>query len=176
MKKLFVVFAVLALLVSVQAQNKFKLGVGLNVNLPAGSFGDVAGTGFGGTVQGELELAENIVGVGTIGYISYGGKDFGFSKYSYSMVPISVGVKYFFKPNLYAIGDLGYYNFSYDYEWTWLGDKVKESLTTSEFGIGLGAGYVMPISDNLDLDLTGKYIIISNTSSIDLRAGVKFSL
>jgi len=160
MKKLFVVFAVLALLVSAQAQKNFKLGVGLNVHMPTGTFGDAASTGFGGTVQGELELAENIVGVATIGYIAYGEK---FAGLSTSVVPVSAGVKYYFQPNLYAIGDLGYYNYSTTVDL--FGSKVSGS--DSEFGIGLGAGYVMPLSDNLDLDLTGKYLIISNSSTID---------
>lgn len=173
MKKLFVVLAVLVCVSLTQAQSKFLLGAGLNVNIPSGTFGDFAGTGIGGTVQGELKFTDNISGTATVGYISYGGKDFGFFKYTYSLIPVVAGVKYYMQPNFYLNGDLGLYSFSLDTETPGFG---KASTSTSEFGIGLGAGYVIPISPKASLDFTGKYLIISDMNSLDFRAGVKFCL
>ena len=40
-----------------------------------GNFGDVAGTGIGGTAQFEMQFMPQLLGTATAGYIKWGGKD-----------------------------------------------------------------------------------------------------
>jgi hypothetical protein len=185
MKKLLsVFFAVILFAGLLSAQGKKSLGVGVNVALPMSSFGDVAGTGFGGTAVFEMEFAPQIVGTGTAGYISWGGKDFGGYSYSYSAIPILVGVKYFFMPagGIYANGQLGFYLFSADVDVPTVsvpglftvGGSTSSSST--EFALALGAGYEIPISPTLKADIGASYIIISDFGHIGIRGGVKFGI
>ena len=44
--------------------------------LPSGSFGDFAGTGFGGGVGGAMPYSEALTFRGEVGYIHFGGKDY----------------------------------------------------------------------------------------------------
>jgi hypothetical protein len=185
MKKVLVTIVALFLFVGIsQAQNKMNLNVGLNVALPMGSFGDVAGTGFGGTAQFEMQFTPQLYGTATAGYITWGGKDFGNFSYSYHAIPILVGAKYYFMPSggFYGHGQLGLYMFSASVKspaivvggFTVGGGDV--SSTSSEFTFSFGAGYELPLSPKLMLDLSGAYIVISDFGHIGLRAGVKFGL
>ncbi len=185
MKKILVTIVALFLFVGIsQAQNKMYLNVGANVALPMGSFGDVAGTGIGGTAQFEMQFMPQLYGTATAGYIAWGGKDFGVFKYSYSAIPILVGAKYYFMPSggFYGHGQIGLYMFSWDYEsptYTVGGVTVgggKQSLTSSEFTFAFGAGYELPLSPKLMLDLSGSFLLISNSNNIGIRAGIKFGL
>lgn len=184
MKKVFVTIVALFLFVGMtQAQNKMNLNIGANVALPMGNFGDVAGTGFGGTVQFEMQFMPQLYGTASAGYITWGGKDFGTFSYSYSAVPVMVGAKYYFMPTggFYGHGQLGLYFFSADVEapavsvggFTFGGDLGGSS---SEFALSLGAGYELPLSPKLMLDLSGAYIIISDLGHVGIRAGVKFGI
>ncbi len=107
MKKFLTVLAVLALVVALGApagaQGKMALNIGLNVEFPMGTFGDVQGVGFGGTVQGEYAFMPQLVGTAKLGYIVWGGKDFTeggvtVTGGSYKGVPFLVGGKYYFMP------------------------------------------------------------------------------
>lgn len=185
MKKLLVTIVALFVIVGIsQAQNKMCLNIGANVALPMGNFGDVAGTGFGGTAQFEMQFMPQLYGTASAGYITWGGKDFGTFSYSYSAIPIMVGAKYFFMPTggFYGHGQLGLYMFSVDVESPAItvggitvggGDL---SSSDSEFALSLGAGYELPLSPKLMLDLSGAYIIISDLGHVGVRAGVKFGL
>lgn len=189
MKKVLVTIVALFLFVGIsQAQNKMYLNIGGNVALPMGNFGDVAGTGFGGTAQFEMQFTPQLLGTATAGYIAWGGKDVttfgGKYSYTYSAIPILVGAKYYFMPSggFYGHGQIGLYMFSWDFESpavvvggvTVAGGKLSE--TSSEFTFSFGAGYELPLSPKLMLDLSGAYIVISDLGHIGLRAGVKFGL
>lgn len=184
MKKVLVTIVALFLFVGIsQAQNKMYLNIGGNVALPMGNFGDVAGTGFGGTVQFEMQFTPQLYGTATAGYITWGGKDFGTFSYSYSAIPILVGAKYYFMPSggFYGHGQLGLYMFSWDFEaptYTVGGATFggKQSESSSEFTFSFGAGYELPLSPKLMLDLSGAYIVISDLGHVGFRAGVKFGL
>lgn len=189
MKKVLVTIVTLFLFVGIsQAQNKMYLNIGGNVMLPMGSFGDAAGTGFGGTAQFEMQFAPQIYGTATAGYITWGGKDqtiLGQTySYSTSAIPILVGAKYYFMPTggFYGHAQLGLFMFSSTSEhpaYTYLGVTVpggKTSVSNSEFTFAFGAGYELPLSPKLMLDLGGSFLLISNSNNIGLRAGVKFGL
>ncbi|QQS36496.1 MAG: hypothetical protein IPM56_00660 [Ignavibacteriales bacterium] len=179
-KMLLVLITVLCVAGFTSAQNKMYAGVGLNVALPMGSFGDVAGTGFGGTGTFEMQFTPQLLGTGTVGYISWGGKDFGFFSYSYSAIPILVGAKYYFMPNsgFYGHGQLGFYMFSIDVEnkQPIAGFNFDTGGSSTEFAICFGAGYELPLSKTVMGDLGVSYNIISEAGHIGIRAGVKFGL
>ena len=189
MKKVLVTIVALFLFVGIsQAQNKMYLNIGGNVALPMGTFGDYAGTGFGGTAQFEMQFTPQLLGTATAGYITWGGKDFSTlgTKYSYtySAIPILVGVKYFFMPSggFYGQAQLGLYRFSWDYDTdpvvikgiTVHGGSL--SASSSEFTFAFGPGYEIPLSPKVLLDVSAAYIVISDLGHIGIRAGVKFGL
>lgn len=185
MKKVLVTIVALFLFVGIsQAQNKMYLNIGGNIALPMGNFGDYAGTGFGGSVQFEMQFTPQLLGTASIGYITWGGKDFGDSKWTYSAIPILVGAKYFFMPSggFYGQAQLGLYMFSWDYDTdpvvvngiTVHGGSL--SASSSEFTFAFGPGYEIPLSPKVLLDLSAAYIVISDLGHIGIRAGVKFGL
>lgn len=138
-----------------------------------GDFGDIAGTGFGATVTGDYPLAEKIYGTATLGFLTWGTKEFAGGEWSYSAIPILAGAKYYFQNNFYGYGQLGFHVFSYSYEvdfGPW-GGKVKSDDSSTEFTFGFGAGYEIN-----NFDLSAGYYIISDANYIGLRAAYKFSL
>ncbi len=178
MKKLMTILFVVMLFTGVISAQDKSLGVGLNVALPMGNFGDFAGTGFGGTVVFEMEFSPQLNGTATAGYITWGGKDFGSFSYTYSAIPILVGAKYFFMPTggFYGHGQIGFYLFSVDVESPSGNSFFTGSSSSTEFTISLGAGYEIPINENLMADIGAAYIIISDLGHVGIRAGVIFGL
>lgn len=166
-----------------KAQGKMSIGAGLVVALPMGGFGDVAGTGFGGSAVFELGLMPNLTGIGQIGYISWGGKEFAGYSYGYSAVPLIFGAKYFFVPGsgFYGTASLGFHFFSanaeapsYNFGGQTFGGTV--SGTTTDFTFVIGAGYEVPVSTNFILDFAGGFNLISGSNYITVRGGGKMSL
>ena len=110
MKKVLFTFLVVASMVGfTNAQGNMKIGAGLEFGLPIGDWSDIASTGIGGTGRFEMDFAPSVTGTARIGYMSWGGKDFGGASYSISSVPIRVGVKYGFPGTggLYGKGEIG---------------------------------------------------------------------
>lgn len=152
----------------IDAQSKKAVSIGGNIALPMGDFGDAAGTGFGATVTGEMELADKIVGTATIGYLMWAEESLGGYDYSYSAIPILAGAKYYFQNNFYAYGQLGFHLFSVDVE--------PESIyfdgdSDTEFTLGLGAGYEFN-----QFDITAMFYIISDANYLGIRAAYKIPL
>ncbi len=120
MKKLFLVVTAFSLLtVGVQAQSKQQgvtFGIGPNFHLPLGDFGTGYSFGIGGTVQVELPLADNVKGVGSVGYTSFLGKtqtfDFGagpqsFKNPSLGLIPILVGARFYPSEQFFVGAQIG---------------------------------------------------------------------
>ncbi|NWF89763.1 MAG: outer membrane beta-barrel protein [Ignavibacteriaceae bacterium] len=178
MKKILVTIIALFIIVGVsQAQNKMCLNIGGNVLLPMGDFGDAANLGFGGTAQFEMQFMPQLVGTAHAGYIIWGTD---VDDVDFSAIPVMVGAKYYFMPNsgFYGHGQLGLYFMSVTTPKivTPIGTFGGDSESDSEFALSLGAGYELPLSPKLMLDLSGAFLIISDANNINLRAGVKFSL
>jgi hypothetical protein len=181
MKKVLVLCVVALFMVGLtNAQtSKFKIGVGAYIGLPMGTFGDVVSIGFGGVAQGELELAPQIVGTLTTGYLSFSGKSVnGFTLGNWSIIPILVGGKYFFTPNFYGAVQIGlnmvsYTNtVSYTNPFTHTTTTASASASSSEFGFNFGVGFEMK-----PFDFLVKYGTFgSNASAISLTALYKFPL
>lgn len=183
MKKLFsTIFVVLFALSFVNAQSKMAVGVGANLALPMGSFGDIAGMGFGGGAQFEYSFAPNITGTVSATYLMFGEKELtGVGKYSYSIIPIHVGAKYHFG-SFYTSAETGMNMVSAKVEIpprTIFGVTIPGSSATSsssEFGFGVGAGYVLPMGKN-SLDISVKYQnYASSTAAINVGVAYKFGL
>lgn len=181
MKKLFsVLFIVLFAFAFVNAQSKMAISVGGNLALPMGTFGDVAGMGFGGGAQFEYQFAPNISGTVTATYLMFGEKELrGFGKYSYSIIPIHAGAKYYFG-SLYSSAEVGMnmVSLSLDIPSRTIGSITipgsSSSTSTSEFGFAVGAGYVLQMGKNA-LDLSVKYQnYASSTAAINLGVAYKF--
>ncbi|MBI4811305.1 MAG: outer membrane beta-barrel protein [Ignavibacteriales bacterium] len=191
MKRLLLVFLLflLASSLSFSQDGKMKLGVGGEILLPSGDFGDIAGTGFGGTANFLYLVNDQIAISGTAGYITWGSKSFdmglGEWEYSYSAIPILAGGRYYFTTGdarVYGSAELGLYMFNFTVttpSYEFLGYTVEGGETSeseSEFTFAPGVGYEMKIGDNMNLDLTGKYLIISDAYNLNLRVGINFIL
>lgn len=180
MKKMLLVLVILAFAFSMNttfAQGKNYLGIGANLALPMGSFGDAAGMGFGGSASFEMTFTPNITGIVTAGYLKFGGKDFGFFSYDYSDIPIMAGIKYYFTPGIpfYAIGQIGFNFFNANASYT--GPfGISATSSSTEFGLGLGVGYEVPVGMNGAIDLTGMFNIISDLNYIGIRAAYRFGI
>jgi hypothetical protein len=183
MKKVLVLCVVALFMVGLtNAQpNKLQFGAGVYLGLPLGSFGDVTSIGFGGIVQAEMDLAPQIVGTATAGYLSFSGKTVnGYDYGSWSVIPILVGGKYFFTPNVYGAVQLGlnfvsYTNKNVPTGFNYLtGDIIygDVSASSTEFGFNFGVGYEMK-----PFDFLVKYGTFgSNTGNLSLTALYKFTL
>ena len=181
MKKVLVLLVLSLMIVGfTNAQvGKMKLGVGAYVGLPLGTFGDVTSVGFGGVVQGEYLFADKIVGTVTTGYLAFSGKSQTIAGASvdngtWSIIPILVGGKYFFTPNLYGAAQIGLDMVSYKVPTQVIfGFTVGGgTASSSEFGWNIGVGYDMG-----NLDFLVKYgSFMTNASSVSLTALYKFSL
>jgi hypothetical protein len=197
MKKFYttvtVVFLVFVLSNVVFAQEGFKYGIGGELAMPMGDFGDMAEMGFGGTVIAEKVHKENMTLIATAGYLVFGGKDSDYYEYSFSAIPIQGGVKYFFNPkkeegyNMYGLGLVGIHMWSItiktketDYDgWgrQW-GDTSTEQETTNdetEMSFAGGVGAEKPMSNGKLLDGSVRYQIAGdNLAYLGIRVGMRF--
>jgi hypothetical protein len=118
MKKLLLAAIVLSSLsIGAQAQSQsksggFKFGVGIDLALPTGNFGTTSSFGFGGQVQGEYMLADNISGIASVGYQSFGGKTINDGSFSFkypttSLIPILVGARFFPSEQFFVGAQIG---------------------------------------------------------------------
>jgi len=177
MKKVLITIVALFLFVGIsQAQNKMWLNIGGNLLLPMGDFADAANVGFGGTAQFEMQFMPQLLGTAQTGYIIWGSD---VEDVDYSAIPIMVGAKYYFMPNsgFYGHGQLGLYIFSVNMpEIQTAFGTFGGSDTDTEFALSLGAGYELPLSPKLMLDLSGAFLIISDANNVGVRAGIKWGL
>jgi hypothetical protein len=182
MKQSFGVLLLAVLLTSfINAQSQ-GISVGANLALPIGDWSNSANVGFGGTATYERSFAPNIVGQVYTGYISFGGKDSGLDgySYSYSMVPIMLGIKYFFQPNtgFYANGLLGVNILSVDVSVPAEISPYYSGSTSSDtkFGLGVGAGYEIPVGGKNAVDVSANFMLVSDANYIGARIAYRFGL
>ena len=137
-----------------------QFSIGLDLNIPMGTFGDFAGMGFGGSVRYDGAINDNLSWSGSAGYLNFSGKDYtpypGFTVTgsSVGVIPIQGGVKYYFTESnagFYGAVDIG----------MWIGTA---SGSSSEFGFSPGVGYRIN-----SFDLAFKYNAVSNLNNIGFR-------
>jgi hypothetical protein len=171
--------------VSAKGGENGRLSIGAELALPMGTFGDAQGMGFGGSVRYEMPMGDNLGLMGTVGFLSFSGKDqtimgFTVKGLSQTMIPIQVGAKYYFteqQNGFYGSAELGIHMSSYTIPGTpavMLGTVVlipataDTKKTSSDLSFAPGVGYHL---DNLDFGL--KYQIISTTGSSSSYLGVR---
>jgi opacity protein-like surface antigen len=191
MKKLLsVFFAVILFAGLLNAQSKMAVGAGVVVSLPIGDFGDANNLGIGGTAAFEVEFIPQLVGTAQAGYITWSAKDEetsqnGFSasaSSSVNAVPVMVGAKYYFIPNmgLYGAAQLGLYFMSVDASVETnipgVGSFDVSGGSSTEFAFKIGGGYEVPVSPTFDVDLSAAFVIISDWTNIEFRLGGKVAL
>ena len=153
MKKVLSLIVVLVLFAGfTNGQSKLTLGVGGTLALPMGTFGDVASTGFGGLVKGEMGFG-SIIGTASVGYLTFGAKDLGGLKATWSAIPILVGAKYPFASSFYGSVELGLNMVTVKVEspeYNYFGYIVPASSASSsesKVGYALGVGYQLSAID-----------------------------
>ena len=177
MKKVFLAAAfVVAGVIGANAQKgNNQVGVGVDLGIPTGDFGDAFKLGFGGYAKALLGIGTAGQVTFTTGYSSFGMKDelkdlLGVDKASTSIIPLMVGYRHNFS-GFYAEPAVGY---------NILGAKVEEggsSASDSEgaFAWNLGFGYVVS-----NFDIGARYESMhkdgESQAVFGIRIGYNFSL
>ncbi len=160
------------------AQSKMSATVNAGVSLPMGDFGTAFGTGWGLDGTFLYSLQPNLDLTGTIGYHKWSAKET--SDVTFSTVPVLVGVQYSFGSSggftPYGMAKLGLH-------FATVGASVLGvSLSSSEndFGFLVGAGVLIPVGTNMNVDVNASFNSISTSGSatnyVDVKAGVNFGL
>ena len=198
MKKLLLAVVVMVLVVAVatpsNAQGKIFVGVGADVLLPMGTFGDGAGIGFGGSARGQYNVTPALsVGV-TAGYYTWSAKDQTVGTVtvkgaSLSGIPLRVFGKYYFMPEgklrVYGIAELGFFIASVSVPAQTFGSGAfavtipAASASETDFNYAPGLGFELP-SGKMNWDVSVRYDGIATTGSasgsIAARVGVNFAI
>ncbi|MEX2115666.1 MAG: outer membrane beta-barrel protein [Bacteroidota bacterium] len=182
MKKLLSVFVVaLCLAGTASAQEgAMSVGGGLNLGLPMGDFGNIAGFGFGFQARFQYGLTNDLALAGSFGYISFSEKN----SASSSVMPILASGRYYFTPGdgrPYGQADLGLTTFSQTFNFNFGGlGGFAGSASSTNFSIGFGGGYETKLNDKWSLDFGAGYNIIlasgGSLSYIGIRAGANYAL
>jgi len=185
-KVLFVLLALLLFAGTTQGQGKgVALSIGPEVAIPMGDFTDVTelGIGFGGTVKIEFGVSNNLVILGTVGYLTFmeGETSLLGATVTTSMtaIPVFAGLKYYFgKTTFYVLGEAGMHFLTIDVEASVPGVSAGTgSESDSEFGFAFGAGYEIKVGKSGAVDLCAKYVVAaSDFSFVDIRVGYSFAL
>ena len=140
MKKLVLAFSIAAFTLAANAQTgKNQIGVGADVGIPTGDFGDGVKTGFGGYVKGLFGIGEAGQITFTSGYSAFKAKESTSEfKATASIIPLLAGYRHNFS-GFYAEPQVGYSIY---------GAKIKSegiSASSSEgaFSWAVGFGYVI---------------------------------
>lgn len=202
MKKLLLAVAIVALIVAVaapsNAQSKITVGVGADVLLPMGTFGDFAGIGFGGSFRGQYAVTPDFAVGLTTGYYTWSGKDFTTAGITIkggglSGIPIRAFGKYYFMPagkqlRVYGIAELGFFISSTTIPGraaiTFAGVVIspatpETSVSSTDFNYAPGLGIELA-SGKMSWDLSVRYDGIATTGSssgsVGARVGVNFPI
>lgn len=187
MKKLILSGVALVMAGGMMAQSN-QLSFGLDLALPMGDFGDAYTLGIGPAVGFELPVGDNLGITAQLSYqILMVDSDLSDFIKSASMMPIQVGLKYYFseqQAGLYGHAQVGVHSSSVTTEDIDLGPFGKIEGTTnssSNFSWAIGAGYQL---EKLDIGLRYNSISpdsdapdgTSSSTYIGLRVGYILSL
>jgi len=173
MKKIFfsTVLAVLFLFANARAQSSAqvaepRLGIGFDLGLPIGDFGDFANYGLGASILYQHPVSTSLNITGNVGYIRFNGQQtIGALKYRQSFIPIKVGARYFLTQNLYGTAEVG-------------SSIATANGSGASFIYTPGLGVEIPVSTTGSLDIGARYEgWVKNTgtlSFIGIRAGYNF--
>lgn len=191
MKKLVsVLFIVLALGVSLNAQTSGQMRIGGQVGIAipmGGDISDAYSTGFNINGLFIYHLQPQIDLTGHIGYMRLGAKESGVDAH-FSTVPFLVGARYNFPTSSsfapYAGAELGLFfssssaTISYDFGYFGSGSQTV-SASSTDFGFVPAAGFTYPLTPSLLLDVNAKFNIIAASGAgtiFGINAGVTYGL
>jgi hypothetical protein len=178
MKKLFLVLVAIALVASfasaqdIWGQGKMSAGVGAELALPMGVWGDAVGMGIGGFGLFQYGVTPELLVTGQIGYTSWMEKDvdtyYGTAKSSAGALIFLAGGKYNFGNGFYGMVQLGIYSLS---QKVTISGYSLEPPSSSEFIFLPGVGYQMG-----NIDISAKYTLKGNFDNICLNVAYVFPL
>ncbi len=202
MKRLNSVLALFTIIVLfagfTNAQSKMAIGVQGGIAIPMGDFGDAVDLGFGGQGNFAYDVSPFLQVTGSIGYTTWSYKTNSYTTSgSFNTVPLLAGIRYTFpakgfKP--YVMAQLGVHFISSKITYDYIlylaktnGIGINDAQTTYEysasstkFGFGAGAGFLLPLGPKLDLDVNATFNSISTegsaTNYIGIMAGVLVAL
>ena len=140
MKKVFLAISIAAISVTGYAQSgTTKIGVGADLGIPVGDFGDVVKTGFGGYAKGLFGIGEAGQITFTTGYSSFKAKgSTSEESATLSIIPLLAGYRHNFS-GFYAEPQIGYNIFGAKYK----GSIGSGSNSEGGFAWAVGFGYVI---------------------------------
>ncbi|MCZ4244495.1 hypothetical protein [Pedobacter punctiformis] len=160
----------LGLVASAQTEGAVnKISVGPDFLLPVGDNGSNLSLGYGGSVQGEFNVATSLNLTASAGYISIAPKkewkDLGAT--NTGVIPVKAGVKYYFGGNFYGAAELGAAIFT-----------DEGAGTAFSYAPTLGTSF--SVSDKSSIDLGIRYEGWSKNSTtlsfVGIRAAFAFGL
>lgn len=179
-----VVFILFATLIAfgalAQAQGTWAVGIGGDVAVPVGDFSNFAKLGIGGSGWVGYMVDQNLTVTGKVGVLSFSSKDETFndpilgpitlSGPSSTVIPILVGVRYFFMPpadmRVYGSAEVGMYN-------------INNNVGT-KFGFSPALGAQFKAGDNMNVDVRANYTTVttegSSSSWVGVGLGLEFGL
>ncbi len=186
MKKLVTLMIAIALVVGFTSESKAQLNFGATagIALPMGDWSDGYNMGFGGMLEGDYFIQDNISLGANIGYYIFSGKTeevmgFEIDFPNFSMIPIVVkGDYYFATEGFMPYGGLGLGIFiasteEYEQEITYGGYSQKvvvESQSDSEFGFSPHVGFLS--GDSFKFGAEVAYTIISDANHLNVSARI----
>ncbi|MCF8228013.1 MAG: outer membrane beta-barrel protein [Bacteroidales bacterium] len=188
MKKLVTLMIAIALVVGFSSESKAQLNMGVTagIALPMGDWSDGYNMGFGGMLEGDYFLQDNIALGVNIGYYAFSGETVGnFDMPNMSMIPILVKGDYYFQSEgfmPYGGASLGIYianseDLEYTYIDPWSGQEVTQVVETesdSEFGFSPHVGFLT--GDNIKFGAEVAYTIISDANHLNASVRVLIPL
>lgn len=145
-----------------------KIGLGLDVAFPVGSYSHIADDAIGISLLYQHAVGRNLVITGNVGYLRFHGPEiFSHIKYKEGYVPIKAGIRYFVLKQLFFTGELGVAIPT---------ANGYGSGTAFIYTPGLGTEFKVTKTGSLDLSLRYENWARSNNtrSFVGLRAGYNF--
>ena len=155
-----------------------QLSFGVDAVAPLGNLSDSHKFGFGGSVQFQTPIVENLNFTASVGYLSFVGKYYNQPGYypgtynkvrenSLNAVPVKIGARYFITDKFYAGGEIGVAFLSSD------GDSA------TAFAYSPNIGFQVPLANKKAIDLGVRFEGWSNNGSasfMGLRAAYNFGI
>ncbi len=159
------------------AADQFSLGVSAAMTIPEGTSkqlgpGGLASLHYAPWSRVALSLSSGYLAWGYLSTNSVPGKN---EKYNIRVIPIILGVRYFFTDEglrPYVSGELGYsigkheYTISLPVPGFPPGSEYSGTRDISEIGPGLGAGFQLPLAQKLKLDLGTSVLLTSQAQGL----------
>jgi hypothetical protein len=151
-----------------------KISVGADLAIPTGDLSLISSLGYGGSINGEFNVAGSLNLTGSVGYLSFAYKkdikeffeQSGAKLDNQAGIPVKAGGKYYFGKFFYGAAELGA-SFS----------TGEDSATAFVYAPSVGVSY--PLANKNAIDLGVRYESWSNegtSSFIGVRAAYSFGL